>query len=148
MQHHKEEAHGLQPADLTPTEPTKRTRPMDSNQYSNGYLFTKKQAAKVARDLIVTHHEGNGPASQDDERLAVRIAHLLGIMPNTQAVENALNLLDELAAVERGNHDMLILDPLGIADNTAEVIEYFESHLTEAIDEVVARFSDHWELAA
>ncbi|MFS0716860.1 hypothetical protein ABC337_15400 [Arthrobacter sp. 1P04PC] len=116
---------------------------MDSNQHiSHPYWFTKDQAVKVARDLIVTHHEGNGPETQDEERLAVRIAHVLGIMPNTSAVNSALDLLDELAAVERGNHNMLI------DDNTEEVMDYFEGQLTDAIDDVVARFKDHMELAA
>lgn len=112
------------------------------NLTSSGYWFTKEQAAKVARDLIVSHHEGNGPDTQDDERLAVRIAHLLGIMPNTTAVNYALDSLDQLAAVERGNHSML-------DDSEApEVIAYFESQLTDAIDDVIARFKDHMELAA
>jgi hypothetical protein len=122
--------------DLTPTETTKRITSM------NAYYFTKEQAAKVARDLIVSHHEGNGPASQDEERLAVRIAHLLGINPNSHAVGNALDLLDELAAVERGNHSMLD------DSDASEVLSYFESQLTDAIDDVVARFKDHMELAA
>lgn len=121
---------------------------MNTMNLTSPYWFTKEQAAKVARDLIITHHEGKGPDGQDDERLAVRIAHLLGIMPNMQAVENALNLLDELAAVERGNHDMLTVGPLGIDDNTPQVVEYFEAYLTEAINDVVSTFKDHMELAA
>ncbi len=121
---------------------------MNSTQTTSPYWFTKEQAAKVARDLIVTHHEGHGPDDQDDERLAVRIAHMIGIMPNLAAVENALQSLDELSAVERGTHNMLEPDPHGIDDNTAEVIAYFEAQLTEAIEDVVARFKDHMELAA
>jgi hypothetical protein len=109
---------------------------------SSPYWFTKDQAAKVARDLIVSHHEGNGPETQDEERLAVRIAHLVGIKPNSTAVGNALDLLDELSAVERGNHNMLA------ESDASEVIEYFEAQLTDAIDDVVARFRDHMELAA
>lgn len=110
---------------------------------SHPYWFTKDQAVKVARDLIVTHHEGNGPETQDEERLAVRIAHVLGIMPNTTAVNSALESLDELVAVERGLHPML-----ETPDDVDEVMAYFESQLTEAIEDVVARFKDHMELAA
>ena len=117
---------------------------MDSNQHiSHPYWFTKDQAVKVARDLIVTHHEGNGPEIQDEDRLAVRIAHVLGIMPNTTAVNNALDLLDELAAVERGLHPML-----ETPEDLDDVMAYFEGQLTDAIDDVVARFKDHMELAA
>lgn len=110
---------------------------------STPYWFTKEQAVKVARDLIVTHHEGNGPENQDEERLAVRIAHMLGIMPNTVAVNNALDSLDELSAVERGLHPML-----ETPEDVDSVMAYFEGQLAEAIDDVVARFKDHMELAA
>ena len=117
---------------------------MNATQHtSHPYWFTKDQAVKVARDLIVTHHEGNGPDTQDEERLAVRIAHLLGIMPNTAAVNSALESLDELAAVERGYHNM-IEQP----GDQESAVAYFEGQLAEAIDDVVARFKDHMELAA
>jgi len=114
-----------------------------TNLTSHPYWFTKDQAVKVARDLIVTHHEGNGPETQDEERLAVRIAHVLGIMPNTAAVNYALESLDELVAVERGYHSM-IEQP----GDQESALSYFEGQLSDAIEDVVARFKDHMELAA
>ena len=113
-----------------------------------GYLFTKEQAVKIARDLIVSHHETVAVADQDADKLAYRISGILGIAPQNGAVENALNLLDELAAVERGNHPAVQLNRSGTVDNTAELVEHLEGELTTAILDVVERFKDHWELAA
>ena len=96
---------------------------MNSTKYSNGYLFTKAQAAKVARDLIVSHHENVALEDQDADRLAYRISGILEIPAQNAAVENALNLLDELAAVERGNHPAVQLNRSGTVDNTAELVE-------------------------
>lgn len=121
---------------------------MNSTKYSNGYLFTKEQAAKIARDLIVTHHETTAVEDQDADRLAYRISGILGIAPQNDAVENALNLLDELVLVERGTHSALEVNRSGTVDNTATVVEHLEGELTAAIEDVVARFTDHWELAA
>lgn len=121
---------------------------MNTTDYSNGYLFTKEQAAKVARDLIVSHHETVSLADQDADRLAYRISGILGIAPNCDAVENALNLLDELMQVERGTHAALEINRAGTIDNTADVLGNLEADLTTAIHDVVARFQDHWELAA
>lgn len=121
---------------------------MNTTKYSNGYLFTKEQAAKVARDLIVSHHETVAVADQDADRLAYRISGILGIAPQNDAVENALNLLDELSAVERGAHRDLEVNRAGTIDNTENVLAHLEGELTAAIDDVVARFHDHWELAA
>ena len=121
---------------------------MNTTKYSNGYLFTKEQAAKVARDLIVSHHENVALADQDADRLAYRISGILGIAPQSHAVENALNSLDELLQVERGTHRALEVNQAGTIDNTAELVEHLESELTTAILDVVARFQDHWELAA
>lgn len=121
---------------------------MNTTKYSNGYLFTKEQAAKVARDLIVSHHETVALADQDADRLAYRISGILGIAPRNDAVENALNLLDELLQVERGTHASLEVNRSGSVDNTPEVLEHLEIQLSMAIDEVAAGFRDHWELTA
>jgi hypothetical protein len=121
---------------------------MNTTDYSNGYLFTREQAAKVARDLIVSHHETVSLANQDADRLAYRISGILGIAPNCDAVENALNLLDELLQVERGTHTALDINRAGTIDNTPEVMEHLEIQLSMAIDQVAAGFRDHWELAS
>ena len=114
----------------------------------NTYYFTKEQAAKVARDLIVEYHETTANENQDTDRLAFRISGILGIPANADAVENALHLLDELARVDRGTHEDLDTNLSGTIDNTTELLERFEMELTDAIDDVTARFRDHMELAA
>jgi hypothetical protein len=112
------------------------------------YFFTKEQAAKVARDLIVGYHENTANENQDTDRLAFRISGILGIPAKADAVENALYLLDELARVDRGTHEDLVVNRSGTIDNTPELIERLDMALTDAIDDVTARFRDHMELAA
>lgn len=114
----------------------------------NEYYFTKEQAEKVARDLIVGYHENTTNENQDTDRLAFRISGTLGIPANSDAVENALYLLDELARVDRGTHEDLLVNRTGTVDNTAELVERFEMELTDAISDVTARFRGHMELAA
>lgn len=121
---------------------------MNSPQYNNCYLFTKDQANKIARDLIVGCHETRADVDQDSDKLAFRISGLLEIPANPSAVENALYLLDELARVDRGTHEDLDVNRAGTIDNTAELIERFEMELNDAINEVTAPFRTHMELAA
>lgn len=121
---------------------------MNTTKYSNGYFFTKEQAAKIARDLIVSHHENVALEDQDADRLAYRISGILEIPAQNAAVENALNLLDELLQVEGGTHSALEVNRAGTIDNTEQVMEHLEIQLDMAITDVVAGFQDHWELAA
>lgn len=121
---------------------------MNSTNLTSGYWFTKEQAEKVARDLIVSYHENVANADQDTDRLAFRISGILGIPANADAVENALYSLDQLARVECGTHEDLDVNRSGTIDNTTELVERFEMELADAISDITARFRDHWELAA
>lgn len=121
---------------------------MNTNQLSTGYLFTKEQAKKVARDFLVSYHENVAECDQDADRLAYRISGALEIAPHTRAVCNALESLDQLALIENGTHEDLDVNRSGTIDNTPELLEYHEIELAMAIDDIVERFVDHYELAA
>lgn len=122
---------------------------MNSNHSTSGqYFFTKQQAAAVARNLIVNYHESVANADQDAERLACRITGALEIFVLPHDVENALNWLDELAALDAGTHEQLIQNTAGTVDNGPMLAEYLEGQLMTAIDDVVSGFRTHWALAA
>lgn len=114
----------------------------------NSYYFTKDQAAKVARNMIVGYHENVANEDQDAERLACRLTGALEIFVLPSDVENALNWLDELSELERGTHNELEQNASGTIDNGPELAEYLEGQLMVAIDDCISGFRNHWALAA
>ena len=122
---------------------------MNSNQHTSGtYEFTKQQAQLVARNMVVTYHENVPNEDQDAERLACRLTGALEIFVLPSDVENALNWLDELAALEAGIHEDLDQNRAGTIDNGPELAEYLEGQLIVAIDDIISGFRTHWALAA
>lgn len=121
---------------------------MNSNNVTSSYFFTKQQAAAVARHMIVGYHENVANEDQDAERLACRITGALEIFVLPSDIENALNWLDELAALERGTHHELQQNAAGTIDNGPELAEYLEGQLMVAIDDCISGFRNHWALAA
>lgn len=121
---------------------------MNTTDYSKAYYFTKPQAEKVARDLIVTAHETSGLTDEDVEKLAYRISGILEIPAKISDLYDALQALDHLVAVDSGVHAEQRVYRDGTVDNTADLVERYESHLTDSIREITARFRDHMELAA
>lgn len=122
---------------------------MNANQSTSGqYFFTTQQAAAVARNMIVSYHENVANQDQDAERLACRLTGALEIFVLPSDVENALNWLDELAALERGTHEDLEQNAAGTVDNGPMLAEYLEGQLVTAINDVISGFRNHWALAA
>ena len=121
---------------------------MNTNYGTSSYYFTKQQAALVARNMVVSYHETVANEDQDAERLACRLTGALEIFVLPSDVENALNWLDELAALERGMHEDLEQNASGTIDNGPELAEYLEGQLIVAIDDIISGFRNHWALAA
>ena len=121
---------------------------MNAINATSSYFFTKQQAAAIARHMIVSYHETVANADQDAERLACRITGALEIFILPSDVENALNWLDELAALEQGRHEDHHHNASGTWDNGPELAEYLEGQLITAIDDIISGFRNHWELAA
>lgn len=115
-----------------------------------GYEFTTAQAEAAVRWGIVSYYERVPEDYQDVDELACTLTGMIGRRVTSGRVDIALDFLDAIAAVEKGDHELVHLNEQRTVDNRAALIEEFTRDFHTAIRDLVrsSGFRTRWELAA